>query len=88
MAVLGALQFISIRGTNSVNLRVILSSDKRVINKWVWLNNILIIARMGIKHMIVRAVLFIELRDVSVFDLQGHCLCISFQFSDSAISDH
>lgn len=34
-AVLGALQLISIRGINSVNLRVILSSDRSVIKKWV-----------------------------------------------------
>lgn len=74
MAVFDAMQFISIMGTNSTSLRVIPSSDNSVIKKCFWLNSIFIIDNTGSAHMIISGVLFIELRGVSIFDLQGRCL--------------
>lgn len=80
IAVLGASMLIRTKGTNNTNLSVIPSRDNKVIRKCVWLNNIFVIARIGSRYMIVKVVLFIELREFSIFDLQGRCLNISFQF--------
>lgn len=89
MAVFGAPQFINISGTNSTSLRVIPSNDRRVIKKCVWLNNILVVAKIGNKHIIVKAVLFIELRGISLSSTyKVVAYNVSFQFSDSAVSDH
>lgn len=88
MGVLGAVQFISISGTNNTSLRVIPSSDNNVIKKCDWLNNMLVIAKIGSKHVIVKAVLFIELRESlsSTYKVAAYALAFNSQIAHLAIT--
>lgn len=53
--------------------------------KWDWFRNIFIIANNGRIDIRVSEELFIELREVPIFDLQDHCLIISFQLLQIAL---
>lgn len=70
-------------GTNRTSLRVIPSRDRRVIRKWDWLEIKLNIAIKGKRNTRAMIEVYIELREISIFDLQDRCLLFSFQFSDS-----
>lgn len=84
-AVFGACATASVNGTNNTNLRVIPSRDRRTMRKWDWFRSIFIIANNGRIDIRVSEELFIELREVPIFDLQDHCLIISFQLLQIAL---
>jgi hypothetical protein len=76
--VLGAFATDRDSGTKSTRLRVIPSSDRRVIKKWDWFVIKFSMATKGRINISVMIELYIELREISIFDLQDRCLLLAF----------
>lgn len=76
--VLGAFITDKDMGTNNTSLKVMPSRDRRVIKKWDWLEIKLNIAIKGKRNTRVMIEVYIELREISIFDLQDRCLLLAF----------
>lgn len=74
-------------GTNRIKLNVIPSRDRRVIKKWDWLVIRFNVAIRGSRNTRYIMELYIELREISIFDLQDRCLLLAFNSSDNTGCD-